>query len=577
MIDNNNCNECQECTYSQTISFADALDTVKITGSGLLSVYNDGSGLPVYGSDPLNVLPNDNVIYGDIDIFVTSPNDLNVYNTVNYVNGNIYIRYVPFNPIQLLDIFPCLIGINGTLGFYVSGVSKITGFYKLKYIIGSLVFSSVGNSILTSTPCFSELESIGYQANQDLNFALPLPRNLLLSGTSIGIEPSEIYFVNYANLLQISGFEKLKYVNQIVIFNNRSLQKICGFQSLQIVDQLQIQNNQILNLIKGFNCLNTVTNFLAIDSNQSNAYQNFIIDGFENLVTCNALVITNNNNLKKIILPKLQNSNIIIANNTGLEYFELPELNVCNNFIVALNDSLHKFNVSQLYHVKGYLHIVQNNSLEYLNNFDSLTIVGMSIAIISNNSLVKINDFKKLEIVGSVNSIVYHYTNNFVSGVQTTWYNAAILQQVLPNYVDLGLPYAASLPNSIFIYQNNLLNNINAFNNLSIVPNSIYIMSNVQLDRINAFNNVTFALNFILINNHALKAIKILEELNYIRYLILTDTMCLVKICGLTKLCQADLVYIDISKPNLLPNFSKPLMTVEGVYSYYELNNVSVR
>jgi hypothetical protein len=567
---NNEC-QCQECTYSQTISFADALDTIKIPGSGLLSVYDFNSALPQYGSDPLNVLPNGNVYYGNIFINVKSPNDLNVFSTVNYVNGSITIRYFNTNIIELLDIFPCLIGINGDLVFSVNAVSKITGFYKLKYIIGSLIFNSIGKSNLTSIPCFSALESVGYQSDNDKNFSLPLPRNLSLMPVNKNVFGGQINIAGYTNLLQINGFENLKYVNSIFITMNNSLQRICGFQSLQLVDVIYIELNPSLSLIKGFNCLNTITELLAISSNQTFAKQNLVIDGFEDLVVCNYLSICNNYNLKNLIFPKLQNSDIIIAGNTGLECFEFPELNVCYNFIVALNDSLRKFNVSQLYHIEGYLHIVQNNSLTYLNNFDSLTIVGMAIAIIANNSLERISDFKKLEMIGSVNSITNIYYEE--DQVQTTWYNVTTLQQVLPNYVDLNIQDAVSLPNSIFIYQNNLLNNISAFNNLSIVPHSVYILSNLQLDRINAFNTATFALDFILINNHALKAIKIFEELSYIRYLIITDTMCVIKFCGLSKLCQADVIYIDVLTPDLLPNFSRPLLTVEGVYSYYALKS----
>jgi hypothetical protein len=617
---NNSCHKCvqceQPCIYSQSTSYLDALDTIKIPGSGLLSVYNnpDSTGvtgpLAYYGSDNLEVLnPTGNVIYGDVFINLESSNDLIPYKSVNYINGELIIFNVSSNVLQLSDIFPCLIGINGNFYMSTYQISKITGFYKLKYILGELFISGFvpelqspqqSNSRLKSKhlekikkmysklnlnppiitdssetidasviPCFSALETVGYPEL----FTIPLPIENRIDIGSIDNYGIVIESTNY--LLQINGFDSLKYTNFIVIERNSALQKICGFESLVSTDFIDILFNDNLNLIKGFNSLTVTTDFLSVSSNQSDGTQIFVMDAFPSLEICGDLFITSNYNLKSFSLPNLQIANdVTIADDYGLEYFDLCQLNLCDNFIIAANDSLRKFNVCQLSSIGGYLHIVQNSSLIYLHNFDSLCMVGMAIVIAANGFLEKISDFKKLEIIGSVQEIntIYPAPNNSDDdGVQTSWFNLQTLISVLPNYISSPNLSLVSLPNSVFIYSNTLLKDISGFNSLCSIPDSIYIMSNTQLERLNAFNNATFALDFILINNHALKAMKIFEELLYIRYLIITDTMCVIKICGLTKLCQADVIYIDILAPELLPNLQTPLPTVEGVYSYYAL------
>jgi hypothetical protein len=581
---NNNKSTCQDSPCTQLTSLVDAIDTIRIPGSGLLSVgnlitngnSNFNSNLNViYGSDPLQVFnPLGTIIYGDLDITLTTNSDVMIYNGINYINGSLNITDSEkvFNindavPLQFSDIFPCLIGINGSLNISTGYTTKITGFNKLKYITGQLVISNDVSELvysLTTIPCFSELETIGYFEN----YNLPLP-NLVPSLDQTPNSNSTIN-IHQTSIYNIIGFEKLKYVSKILIDKNEYLQTICGFQSLLSADYIVINSNQSLNLIKGFESLKIITQDLSIASNGTNQILN--INAFQNLIRCSNLLFDENTSTY-LCLRSLRNCKDILIAESNLESFDLPSLYSCNNFIITQNNNLRKFNVCNLYVINGYLNIIQNNSLTYLNNFDNLKIVSTNIAIIANNTLEKIIDFKKLKIIGSVLQMPYNYqyeSPNYYVYVQTSWFDPTTFANVLPNYPNDD-PQNLDIPNSIFIYQNPILSQIDAFNNLQSIPHSIYIMLNYELDYINAFNNARFALDLDIIGNPLLKNIKIFEELTYIRYLILSNTMCATKICGLDRICQADLVYIDVQTPNQLPNLKRPLPTVEGVYNYYSL------
>jgi hypothetical protein len=560
-------NNCESQLCSQLTSLTDAIDTIKIPGSGTLNVGNmiTSNVNIVYGSDSLQVLnPLGPIVYGDIVIDLGIPiyENLEIYSSINYINGSLTIVGVSTSNEQILDLFPCLIGINGDLTMDVFNGNKMTGFYKLKYVTGRL---NINANTLTTIPCFSELETIGWSES----YNVPLPNPIPTGSSNFGNNSLSIFT---SNLKQIIGFEKLKYVSAIIIDNNSSLQKICGFQSLILVDSIDINSNSNLTLIKGFNRLKMITDYLSISENTGT--QNLYIDAFESLISIGDINIVNNVSLKSFCFKSLRNSYyIIIGGNNILESFEFPQLNNCSYLIITLNELLSNFNVCNLSNISNYLHIVQNNSLKVLNNFENLKTVGVGIAIIANNYLEKISDFKKLKIIGSIGQIPFtYYSDDSQATINTSWFNLSTLQTVLPNYNIIDTQNL-DLPSSIFIYQNPLLKQLSGFNALNSIPHSVYILLNSSLEIINAFNKVTFALDLDIIGNPLLKTIKIFEELTYIRYLILSNTMCADKICGLTKLCQADVIYIDIQNPTKLPNLLKPLPTVEGVYNYYSFGN----
>jgi hypothetical protein len=135
--------------------------------------------------------------------------------------------------------------------------------------------------------------------------------------------------------------------------------------------------------------------------------------------------------------------------------------------IITLNELLSNFNVCNLSNISNYLHIVQNNSLKVLNNFENLKTVGVGIAIIANNYLEKISDFKKLKIIGSIGQIPFtYYSDDSQATINTSWFNLSTLQTVLPNYNIIDTQNL-DLPSSIFIYQNPLLKQLSGFNALN--------------------------------------------------------------------------------------------------------------
>jgi hypothetical protein len=544
------------------VSRVNSIDTVKIIGSGLLSVGITGGS--VNNVDILQVLnPLGPIVSQSLVLSVVSASDLNVYNAVNYINGSLTINDTgSTGPIILANIFPYLIGINGDLIITISNITKISGFYKLKYITGMLKITNNGTpSSLTTIPAFADLLLI--DCGQP--YVIPLPNPITLPNIT---SANSIMIINNDSLSTINSFEKLKYVGSIIITSNTLLQSICAFNCLESVNFIEITFNSVVTLT-GFNHLQYISDHLLIDSNNPGTNV-FVCNAFCNLIFVGNLVITNNHNLKSLVFNSLISSqDILIGNNDLLMKLSMDHLHTTNSIYLVLNPSLISFNLNELTRINGQLNVVQNEVLHSICT-EKLSYVANSIQIISNANLIRLDDFIHLRIIGSESSIATSYSLNNSTIINTSWDVAGFIGSsgLLPNVVIPSMGSPIVIANSIVILQNPILRKIHSFNALTQAC-SMYIISNHELKTINAFNSMMFALDLIMIDDHSLKTIKIFNSLCSIRYMILRDTMCADKICGLKRLCQADLIYLDILSLDAIPNFTLPLPTVEAVYSYY--------
>jgi hypothetical protein len=695
-----------------TLTSADAIDTIKIPGSGLLNIasnylpsnsnsnvepddlkyigLNSNSNLymppeastnlisnvygVVYNSDPLQVqnplgsIVTSNIAISNFDAF-------NVYNSTNYINGDLYIiindPISPSAPTVATDIFPCLIGVNGSIVIAGTSLTGITGFYKLKYITGQLII--VDNDYLVNIPCFNELEvidpvapyntslpdlvpsSIPFQFldNQETSPSPTLNKSGLsklsklskskLSNASdpnasqelinpigtcgfanptINYDNAGLFILGNSVLRTITGFEKLKYVNDITISGNNALISICGFASIKSPGSIGISYNNNLSLIKGFNSLNNMSGNLIITANNGyvssapisiqssinifdpNNYSTgtsiLVIDAFERLTNVNDVLISLNHNLKVFSLCNLRNAyRVFITSNDLLTTLNFDSLRIAKFISIALNPRLINLAMSSLERVECDFEISENYALVCLPHFECLTYVAGAIRIINNISLQQIHSFKNLKSVGTsgyynlyyVTDADFQYQTNTgnVSGEIQVGYDTTVLFNtsstttgLLPNVVstytgffianplDILNDPGVILPHSIIIALNYQINDISAFG-VEVIPDSVFILANTSLTAIKGFNDTEFILDFIVIANPNLKSFVVLKELCYARYIILINTMCIDKFCALGKLCQVNTLYIDAATPDTISDLSIPLPAVEAILRYYSL------
>lgn len=625
-------NQCcdTECNYVKNDSLpfgitlipgSDKLTEFPSVNNNLNSL-DDASNLLEYFRDK-SLCPK---AFPSTNVCISTCTEFSAISPINFINGDVIIGDGDLDPISqetgilqslpvlsgdLHNIFPNLLGINGSLYIVGTRYRRISGFDKLRFVTGSIVI--VNNSELISIPTFPSLLSVGGEVK--------------ITGTYSSDDTNEeecgrstIIIANNTVLRKITGFEAVRQINDgIFISDNPCLTHVCGFIHLYRTDRIVIKSNPKLIKIVGFCYTDTINIGLFILDNGLENESDFIISAFVTLETTANLVIIGNIGLKVLKFDALKFAGkFIVRSNDQLD--EISSTIQTNKILsIENNKNLHSIKLPCLYEVVKTLSISGNNALVCLDTFDELRRVGHGIIIADNKQLVELKEFNKLKYIGSkcvenlvtnipvpcneckcVTNIYYDWAsiirsddctiidnfmvNTFDSAYDTCAYilpsdffnltcnqNSSCGSSSCSSSTDTDVP--AVLSYSLIIFGNQRLKAIGGFCNLKHVDSNIYIIYNIILHTINAFGQLAYALDIWIRNNDFLKYIIGFSNLLSVRDLVVYDSPCLCDFNNIKSLEFAQDIAIEakISKSVKLPK--TPIPTVLGYILYYSFDN----
>jgi len=535
------------------------------------------------------------------------------YNKINFINGDLYITVtpsvVPTTPINLLDIFPNLIGINGSLFITGTNYAVITGFEQLKWIEGDLMINN--NPYLIEIPHFDALVFVGSSMN-----------NYNVNASDLWISKRGRIIVTDNNLLRkVEGFRKLKAVSMgVFIHNNSCLTAIIGFCALTELLILLIQNNSKLCLIDGFKRLDSVAE-MYINYNNHIGHSHLKIVGFCHLNFIGNLEIISNPGLIEVLFNSVCDfTSLFIDCNDDLEVIMFKSAKSGLNIEIGHNDNLSIILFDFLTNLRGSLVILNNSQLMMIETFNSLVRVGRVIRIEANDSLKYIEGFKSMKsvgqytsggtgivksdcvigpvttapsaiidcVIGTFTSSLCHPQTSTTTCGSDTCFSTFIEQSVItPRHICLELPYQleidlcntdtcgsitvsptsgiinARVSYSILIYNNSLLKTIKGFDSVDYISANLMIVQNVNLETIYGFGVMKECLDITIKNNKKMKEIVAFGSLRWARFIVIVDAYCLDVLNGFKSLKTAQTIDIDSKLP--LSHINVPVFTVKGV------------
>ena len=343
---------------------------------------------------------------------------------INFINGDLIIRddgssnLPPSNdPLgrlaqsacqcELHNIFPNLLGINGSLYMVGTNYTKITGFEKLKYVTGSIVI--VNNAKLVEMPSFPSLVSVSsYQINPQGSDSYNCSQAAESDSPPFANDErvcnkSSIVIASNPLLRKIVGFEAVRQVKDgIVIMENICLSHIAAFIHLYRTDRIIIQCNPRLSKILGFCYIDSINQSLVIANNNILGHYDLVINAFLALDSVGQFLFIGNVSTRIVDFPSLRlvRKDLVIRGNPSL-----GEINVgvqyVDNLFIENNISLQKVAFPNLTEVNKNLNFTSNGGVVSLNTFDKLKRIGGGLLITDNKFLTELRGFNELKYIGS--------------------------------------------------------------------------------------------------------------------------------------------------------------------------------
>lgn len=507
------------------------------------------------------------------------------------------------------DIFPNLIGVNGSIIIYGTGLSKVTGFHKLSYVAKALIISS--NDKLNTIPTFDALENVGGNA-------IPVKTNTCVNASTNDNETNNSVIINYNPCLRrILGFSALKQIcGGLLINDNACLSHICGFVTLYNADSIVIENNNSLTIINGFCYVHTINGDLIIVNNNVKVSQDLEVDAFHYLDNVDNLYFINNYGVQSLNFPELKTvRELVILSNYDLKAVEAEKLLTVTDLKIKHNKSLKHFSFSNLHTVKGSLDVIENG-IEKLNGFNQLKRVGGAMRIINNRKLEHIDTFHELIFVGCADEITHSPSNcsdnNDVS--KTVAFNLSVklgscglcvnaLFTVNPgsdasvvhdcdsfnmsqlfqasvcgesscgNVNDCAAVTSILLKHSIVIYHNPSLKVIEGFDKVVNVAAGVWVVYNNKLGIMKGFFELPSITDLVIKNNPTLKAVHGFQSLKHARDIAI-DAPCLEIFETLENLEHVENIILDVRYNNAV-KLRKPLASVNGIVNYYSFEKTA--
>lgn len=395
------------------------------------------------------------------NICINNCTEFSAISKINFINGDLIVgdcdpttfvnvgisQALPTPIHDVVDIFPNLLGINGTLYIVGTQYKRIIGFSKLRFVTGSIII--VNNPNLIIIPTFPSLLNVGGQIitiptehqhcpqpgfSEVTGQVLSNPAILcdVLNPTIYELDVdstncnksseqspchnvdcdnltnqvcgrSAIIIGNNCSLRKIIGFEALRQVKDgIFISDNHCLEQIYGFIHLYRTDRLVISGNCRLIKIVGFCYIDTINQGLYIINNNDEAEFDLAIGAFVTLETAGKVVVEGNKSLKVFKLDALRIvvNDFIVRLNDGLEELS-SSLCFVGELFVENNKKLSSIKFQYLEEVNQSLNINANCSLLILDIFNELRRVNNGITISENKQLTELKGFNKLKYIGS--------------------------------------------------------------------------------------------------------------------------------------------------------------------------------
>lgn len=580
--------------------------------------------------------------------------EFGAYKKVQFINGDIIIG----DPVQAttppgleevcepgfglvdnqeaLDIFPNLLGVNGSIYVVNTNYVRLTGFSKLRYITGRIVF--VDNPELVQMPTFCSLIAV----TTDLKVVNIGDINATVNRTG------SIVIAQNPKLRKVDGFDSVRQLAQgLYVDSNECLQAICGFIHLYRTTEVTIIRNNRLARIIGFSYTDSVKN-LFIWNNGERTSATLEISAFSNMLNSENMAILFNKNLLHVEFESLESAiNFEVTGNATLVSINSSLKTVSNNFSITKNPKLTTVSFDELYSIGRNFTFAKNNVMLELMGFDKLNNVDGGMIIAENKHLEKITAFKNLKYVGSSTTVNQADANateimaenepryiaqdlgiavdpanppgvfqrpaaldgNYedLCNIDDTFdenrrsYNDNYLlfaplyriNQLFYHYLcnrarcgdfisdnESDGPLAIdpeedlqSVNYSIIIYGNDKLTLIQAFESMRHTENSIYVIYNVALEIIQAFTKLSYTLDMWVRNNSKLAHFIGLGCLMTVRDMVILDSACLTELNNIRRLHYAQRLAFETLVCDAI-KYKKPLPTVNSFIKYYSFEQL---
>ena len=421
---------------------------------------------------------------------------------------------------EKVDRVPSLIGdckvIQGNLLIGTAdGVSDITSLENLFPIIGI-----TGNLTILSNPGLQNLEGLN---------------NLASIGGDLSIS-------NNRDLISLEGIGPLsKVTGHLTIEDNESLISLNGLQLLnRIGGHLTIQSNPELSSLSGLNNLKWVRGDWAILNNQKLSHLNDI----ENVISIGGeLEISNNASLSDCAATSICEYLSVRSGNATIEFNKigcnatLEVLTVCaseclGDIILTTQAQVDRFkvdfpsceiipgdliidgnditNLRELDHIRGILGNleIRSSGLNTLNGLNQLVQVEGNVTIENCSQLASLEGLGSLQQIGQRFELI---NNDLLLSI----FGLASIKSIFTIYIAdnqrlnnlLGFSPVPFLKGSLYIINNPTLPNLEGFNNLADVGVDLVIDQNNALTSINALSNIrTLTGDLRITNNQGLRS-----------------------------------------------------------------------
>jgi hypothetical protein len=625
---------CSECDTCQDCNVSAPAGIYIIPGSGQLSEF-PGSELLNCPDESTNIIqcitdgPLCPRAYPPTTVCVRECAEYAAVAGINFINGDLVIgepapapvvggllrivQPLALTTIDLLDVFPNLLGVNGSIYIVGTKYRRITGFERLRFVTGSIVI--VNNINLISIPTFSNLISVGGLVTSDTPISdIPIARNSLAreADEDEHCGTSAIIIANNNALQSITGFESVRQIqNGIIIANNSCLTQICAFIHLYRTNRLVIKSNHRLQKIAGFGYLDTLNIGFYLLDNSVDGEQDLIIRAFSGLETIGDMAVIGNATLREFKLEALHTvyGTAAIRSNPTLETLTLG-LHTVQNLYIERNKALLHVHLPCLREVNKELNIASNCAITCLDTFNELLRVGHGILIADNKQLYELKGFDKLKYIGArcvsrpdvlipttcggcgcTTELVFDWNsitvidcvvtdpfeiNFFDSSINACSYTLSedFFRLICNSETPCGqLVVGQTIPDvisfSLAIYHNQRLKAIGGFCNLRHLVSNLYIIDNAILHTIKSFGQLAYVLDIWIRNNRGLRYIIGFSNLLSIRDLVVYDAHCLIDFNGLKSLEFAQKIATEAKTANSIKIPRGAVPSVLGYTLYY--------
>lgn len=491
----------QTCAYNNSITSQTELNQF-IQANPQCRVIDSKLELNGSGITDLTILSQIEEIKGNLVISNTSLSSLAGLENLHTIGGG--LSMIRNNELQSFSGFDGLKSITQYLSISdLDSLDRIDGFENLDSIRSLLIY----DSNIESIDGFSNLRKVqGSFRITECPFLQDISGfdNLEIIGTDLTLTTN-------AALEQVSGFNKLRIVEELVIEENSSLSLLSGFQELESCDEISLSNNSSRMVIEGFqNQLTRVKEFNILNDDQLRS-----IEGSLNMLA-ESIFFYNNPNLEQ------------------LNDFEIG--NKCNSLDIHFNESLKSINgFNELDSITSFLRIGSNEQLADIEGFQELGFIGQTLDVPGNSSLSNFEAFNALLEVGTIDISNAKFAS--INGFEN-------LEHI----------------HKEMIIRNSELVEINGFDNLVYIA-KLEIENNPSLETITAFQNLEEVHELRFSENNSFEAFDLFNNLKNCWKLIIGYNASLKSITGFANGVQVEHIVIvgnpDLKTINSFPALSR--------------------